>query len=105
MAPNIEGLSVAEMESNAAKAAGLLKAISNECRLLILCNLVEGEKSVGQLNDRILLSQSALSQHLARLRRSGLVAVRKEAQTVYYHIASTEAEQVVRLMYDLYCRP
>jgi DNA-binding transcriptional ArsR family regulator len=92
-----------DMEQNVHSASLLLKALSNECRLLILCNLLDGEKSVSQLNQRVDLSQSALSQHLARLRRDNLVKVRKEAQTVYYHIASTEAEQVIGLMHKLYC--
>lgn len=94
-----------ELERNAATAAGLLKALSNESRLLILCNLVSGEKCVGELNDRIPLSQSALSQHLARLRKDNLVKIRKEAQTIYYRIASTEAEQVLNVLYEAYCRP
>lgn len=97
------GVSLTDMEEKASQAARLLKALSNECRLLILCNLVGGEKSVTQLNDKVDLSQSALSQHLARLRKEGLVAIRKEAQTVYYRINSHEVEQVIRLMYELYC--
>lgn len=95
--------SLAIMEEQAGQAAKLLKALSNERRLLILCNLVGGELSVTQLNERILLSQSALSQHLARLRQDGLVAVRKEAQTVYYRIASDQAREVLGLLYSLYC--
>ncbi|WP_108165615.1 helix-turn-helix transcriptional regulator [Saccharospirillum sp. MSK14-1] len=98
-----ESKSLAIMEEQAGQAAKLLKALSNERRLLILCNLVGGELSVTQLNERILLSQSALSQHLARLRQDGLVAIRKEAQTVYYRIASDEAQQVLGLLYSLYC--
>ena len=94
---------VDDMEQNVHDASVLLKALSNECRLLILCNLLDGEKSVSELNQRIDLSQSALSQHLARLRRGNLVKVRKQAQTVYYRIASDEAEQVIGLMHKLYC--
>ncbi|GGX64340.1 ArsR/SmtB family transcription factor [Saccharospirillum salsuginis] len=104
MKSNQTGISLSSMEEKAGQASRLLKALSNECRLLILCNLVGGEKSVTQLNDKVDLSQSALSQHLARLRNEGLVAIRKEAQTVYYRIDSPEVEQVIRLMYDLYCR-
>lgn len=103
MTLSAESPSLTEMEDKAAQAACLLKALSNECRLLILCNLVESEKSVSELNQRINLSQSALSQHLARLRRDRLVAIRKEAQTVFYRIASEEAKQVIHLMYQLYC--
>lgn len=94
---------VDDMEQNVHSASLLLKALSNECRLLILCNLLDGEKSVSELNLRIDLSQSALSQHLARLRRDQLVKVRKQAQAVYYRVASDEAEQVIGLMHRLYC--
>lgn len=94
---------VDDMEQNVHSASLLLKALSNECRLLILCNILDGEKSVSELNQRIDLSQSALSQHLARLRRDNLVKVRKQAQTVYYRIASDEAKQVIGLMHRLYC--
>lgn len=94
---------VDDMEQSVHEASLLLKALSNECRLLILCNLLDGEKSVSELNQRVALSQSALSQHLARLRRDHLVKVRKQAQTVYYRIASDEAEQVIGLMHQLYC--
>ena len=97
-------LPIAELENNATDAAALLKALSNESRLLILCNLVSGEKSVGELNERIPLSQSALSQHLARLRKDALVNIRKEAQTVYYRISSPEAEQVIEVLYNAYCK-
>jgi DNA-binding transcriptional ArsR family regulator len=97
-------LPIERLERKAGDAAGLLKALSNKSRLLILCNLISGEKNVGELNERIPLSQSALSQHLARLRRDQLVSVRKEAQTVYYRIASSEAEQVIEVLYNLYCR-
>ena len=98
-----KNLPIAQLETNASNAAALLKALSNESRLLILCNLVSGEKCVGELNDRIPLSQSALSQHLARLRKDELVSVRKEAQTVYYRISSPEAEQIIEVLYNVYC--
>lgn len=97
-------LPIEQLEANAAVAASLLKALSNESRLLILCNLVAGEKCVGDLNERIPLSQSALSQHLARLRKDRLVSVRKEAQTVYYRIASAEAEKIIQVLYEAYCK-
>jgi DNA-binding transcriptional ArsR family regulator len=93
-----------QLESKASDASALLKALSNKSRLLILCNLVSGEKNVGELNERIPLSQSALSQHLARLRGDKLVSVRKEAQTVYYRISSPEAEQIIEVLYNVYCR-
>lgn len=88
----------------AREAASLLKAMANECRLLVLCHLsVSGELSVGELVDRIGLSQSALSQHLAKLREEGLVGTRKEAQTVYYRLCDPKAEQLLLLLHDLFC--
>ena len=91
-------------EAQARNAAALLKAMSNECRLLVLCYLAEdGELSVGQLVARVGLSQSALSQHLAKLREEGLVATRKEAQTVYYRVCDPRAGQVLALLHDLFC--
>lgn len=96
-------MNLQEMRKNSAKAAQLLKAISNERRLLILCYLLEGEMSVGDMNDRLELSQSALSQHLALLRRHQLVKTRKEAQTVFYRIESGEVKAVLRVLHDLYC--
>lgn len=85
-------------------AASLLKAMSNECRLLVLCYLAEeGELSVGQLVKRVGLSQSALSQHLAKLREEGLVTTRKEAQTVFYRVCDPRAGQVLALLHDLFC--
>ena len=88
----------------AEEAVGLLKAMANECRLLVLCHLVEGgELSVGQLQDRVGLSQSALSQHLAKLRAERLVATRKEAQTVFYRVCDPKAEQLLQLLHDLFC--
>lgn len=85
-------------------ATGLLKVMANEYRLLLLCHLAEsGELSVGQLQDRVDLSQSALSQHLAKLREEGLVATRKEAQTVFYRVCDPKAEQLLALLHDLFC--
>ena len=91
-------------EAQARDAASLLKAMSNECRLLALCYLAEeGELSVGQLGARLGLSQSALSQHLAKLREEGLVATRKEAQTVFYRVGDPKAGQLLALLHDLFC--
>tara|TARA_Y100001951_G_C11263771_1_gene254184 strand:+ start:866 stop:1234 length:369 start_codon:yes stop_codon:yes gene_type:complete len=92
-----------DMLENSAQAVKLLKAVSNERRLIILCHLLEGEMSVGDINDKLDLSQSALSQHLALLRRHKLVKTRKVAQTVYYRLSSDEAEQLIALMHKLYC--
>lgn len=92
-----------EMAENAGVAAALLKTLGHECRLLILCHLLEGEKTVTQLNEKVPLSQSALSQHLARLRHEELVAVRKDAQMVYYSLNSKKVERVIATLYELYC--
>ena len=86
------------------EAASVLKAMANESRLLVLCHLsISGELSVGQLVERIGLSQSALSQHLAKLREERLVATRKDAQTVYYRLCDGKVEQLLALLHDLYC--
>ena len=84
---------------------GLLRALANENRLMILCKLIEGERSVGELVAAVGLSQSALSQHLAKLRADRLVATRREAQTIYYRLASAEATRVMQLLADIYCAP
>lgn len=93
------------MRRSAREASDLLKALSNEHRLLILCNLGDGEKSVGELQDRIGLGQSALSQHLARLRRDGLVKTRRQSQTIYYSLHGEVASRVIEVLYELYCTP
>lgn len=91
------------MKEHAAEAAGLMKALGNESRLMILCLLTEGERSVSDLNDIIPLSQSALSQQLARLRQQGLVKTRRESQTIYYALAKGPADRVIHLLHDIYC--
>lgn len=92
-----------ELKANARLASTLLKAMSNERRLLILCSLSEGELSVGQMERMVDLSQSALSQHLARLRHDGLVETRRDAQTIYYSLKGDEARSVIKTLHDLYC--
>lgn len=91
------------IQENARRASTLLKAMSNQHRLMILCQLVPGEKCVGDLEQIVGLSQSALSQHLARLRRDSLVSTRREAQTIYYSLAGEEASAVIETLYGLYC--
>ncbi|MDA8229838.1 MAG: metalloregulator ArsR/SmtB family transcription factor [Magnetospirillum sp.] len=91
------------LHDSARRASTLLKAMSNEHRLMILCQLLHGEKSVGELERVIGLSQSALSQHLARLRRDSLVQTRRQAQTIYYSLVGNEAYAVIRTLYALYC--
>lgn len=98
------GIPASGFTRQAGQASSLLKVMANECRLLVLCYLAEaGELSVGQLTDRVGLSQSALSQHLARLREEGLVATRKEAQTVFYRVCDPKAEQVLGLLHQIFC--
>jgi len=91
------------LRDRAGEAAALLKALSNESRLLILCTLVGKEMSVSELNEQIPLSQSALSQQLAVLRREGLVETRREAQTIYYSLAPTNALRIISVLRELYC--
>lgn len=91
------------IQANALRASTLLKAMSNQHRLMILCQLVPGEKCVSDLEEIIGLSQSALSQHLARLRRDNLVQTRREAQTIFYSLAGEEASAVIETLYGLYC--
>lgn len=83
----------------------LLKALANEKRLIILCMLAEGERSVGELNARLDLSQSALSQHLGLLREDGLVTTRREAQTIYYALASGPSQRIIDTLHGIYCAP
>jgi len=96
-------MDVEKLRSNARLASRLLKAMSNERRLLVLCHLAQGECSVGQLESVVGLSQSALSQHLARLRQDGLVATRRSAQTIYYSLAGYEARRIMQTLHDIYC--
>ncbi len=92
-----------DMEMYASDAAGLMKALGNESRLMILCVLAEGERSVSDLNTIVPLSQSALSQQLARLRQQGLVKTRRESQTIFYSLADGPADRVITLLHDIYC--
>lgn len=98
-----EPMDLASLEASARRASTLLKAMGNTHRLMILCQLVDGEKCVSELERVVGLSQSALSQHLARLRRDDLVATRRSAQTIYYSLAGAEARAVISTLHDLYC--
>jgi DNA-binding transcriptional ArsR family regulator len=93
-----------QLQDKVGHAAQLLKALSNPHRLLILCQLLEGEKAVGELVALIGLSQSALSQHLARLRRDRLVRTRRVAQTIFYAIEGAHAHAILATLHELYCR-
>lgn len=92
-----------EMDKIAIEASELLTAMGNPKRLLILCNLLDGEISVNELAKRVTLNQAALSQHLAKLRALKLVATRREAQHIYYSIASDEIHQILEVLNRIYC--
>tara|TARA_R110000868_G_scaffold84822_6_gene239003 strand:+ start:76794 stop:77099 length:306 start_codon:yes stop_codon:yes gene_type:complete len=92
------------LQKNASKAAILLKSLASTPRLMILCKLAEGEHCVGDLWDQSSLSQSAFSQHLAKLRKDGLVKTRKQAQTVYYTLANDNAIKIIQVLHSIYCR-
>jgi len=92
-----------EMKAHASDAARLMKALGNEQRLLILCNLLEGPMSVGELNARVALSQSALSQHLALLREGGLVETRRDARSIHYSLPAGPVMRVMAVLQDIYC--
>ncbi|WP_428771236.1 ArsR/SmtB family transcription factor [Vibrio sp.] len=96
-------MNLQEMETKSEQAVVLLKAMANERRLQILCMLHNQELSVGELCCKLELSQSALSQHLAWLRRDGLVDTRKQAQTVYYTLSSQQVKAMIELLHRLYC--
>ena len=92
-----------KMRPYAAKAAALLKAIANDQRLMILCNLVEGPLSVGELNNRVSLSQSALSQHLGVLREARIVSTARSSQSIIYSLPPGIATQIIGLLHDEFC--
>jgi ArsR family transcriptional regulator, virulence genes transcriptional regulator len=91
--------------AQAGEAARLLKALGHQARLMVLCQLAEGERSAGALQRGSGLSQSALSQHLAKLREEGLVATRREAQTIFYSLADPKAARVIETLAAIYCPP
>ena len=96
---------LALFEDSAGRAARLLRLLGNERRLMILCQLADAELSVGQLQPRVGLSQSALSQHLALLRDEGIVATRRDGQTIHYRIVDPAALQIIATLADLFCPP
>jgi ArsR family transcriptional regulator len=99
-------LSTQGLEKAAAEVAGVLRAVANERRLMILCKLVEwGEGNVNALAEAVGLSQSALSQHLAKMRDEGLVTYRRDSQTLWYRIADTRIEDLLATLHKLYCKP
>lgn len=94
---------ISAMEQKAAIAAEMLTALANPSRLLILCQLAEGERSVGELVEAVALAQSAVSQHLAKMRTLRLVTTRREGKNIYYSIGSAEVMEILQTLYKLYC--
>lgn len=94
---------LADLAAHASEAESLLKGLSNSNRLMILCALSEGELSVTELNERVPLSQSALSQHLATLRRSGMVATRRQSQTIYYRLDDPKVSVIIEALHGMFC--
>lgn len=93
------------MENSAREACNMLRSLSNETRLMILCMLADGEKSVGDIEEFLDMRQPTVSQHLARLRGDGMVDTRRDGKTIYYSLASGEAKAVIKLLYKTYCAP
>ncbi len=98
-------MNIDAVKSNAGEAADFLKSMANDRRLVVLCELLQGERTVGELEAVADLSQSALSQHLAKLREAGLVKTRRQAQTVHYSLADSGVRRLIGVLHDLYCRP
>ncbi|MBJ3761489.1 winged helix-turn-helix transcriptional regulator [Maribius pontilimi] len=97
--------SLPDLEARASEVATQLGLLSNPHRLMVLCHLLEGERSVGALQSQVDLSQSALSQHLARLRDAGVVATRRDRQTIFYRIADPRVQKMIEALYLIYCVP
>jgi ArsR family transcriptional regulator, virulence genes transcriptional regulator len=96
---------MAAVQEHATEAAAFLKALANDQRLLVLCSLLEGPLSVGEINERVPLSQSALSQHLGVLREAGLVSTNRQSQTIYYTLTEGPTLQVMEVLYGAFCAP
>ncbi len=94
-----------DFKARTADAAGLMRVLANERRLMILCHLEDTELSVGDIQKHLGLSQSALSQHLAILREHKIVSTRREAQTIYYHISNPDVIKIITTLADIYCDP
>jgi len=96
-------VNLARLQKRAGHAATLLKVMANPNRLIILCQLAEGERAVGELERAVGLSQSALSQHLSVLRQQGVVTTRRSAQSIFYSLASQEVETIMVALHDVFC--
>ena len=103
--PDLPEAAFSPLEAKAEEVAATLTAMANPKRLIVLCSLLEGEKSVGALADIVQLSPAALSQHLGKMRALRLVTTRREGQTIYYGLASTEVRAVLETLYRVYCAP
>ena len=99
------GVDARDMVSKAEQASSFLKALSHEGRLMILCHLSTGEKTVTELENLLSSRQAAVSQQLARLRLEGLVAHRREGKAIYYSLADDRARRMIELVYDMFCKP
>lgn len=97
------GLSPAEMVGRAEEVATLLKTLSHQARLMIVCTLVESEFSVGELEEKLDIHQPHLSQHLTVLRSSGIVETRREGKQIFYRLTAEKAAQLVSALYDIFC--
>ncbi len=98
-------MNIQDLKESSAEAEELLKALANSHRLMILCELKDGERSVSALEDVVPLTQSALSQHLAKLREGGFVTTRREAQTIYYSLADQRVARLIEVLHELFCAP
>jgi len=98
-------MNVGDLQTSAREAADLMKALSSENRLLLLCQLADGDKTVGELADSLGLRQAAVSQQLALLRKDGLVAARRDGRQMHYSLTGREARAVIMLLHSLYCAP
>lgn len=96
-------MNIKDLQNSASQAAHLLGSLANEKRLLLLCQLVDGEKSVGALAESLRLSQSNVSQQLAVLRKDGVVQTRRDGQTIYYALKGDEARRVLEVLHGIYC--
>ena len=94
-----------QMSEAADKASALMRTLGHKGRLMVLCQLASSEKSVGELSDSLGIPQSPLSQHLARMRKEGLVKTRREAQTIFYSLQADDAGKIIECLYGLYCAP
>jgi len=92
------------MRKNAGSAAAMMATLSHEARLRVLCDLVGGERTAGELVERSGLSQSALSQHLSKLRDGGLVATRREGVLIFYRISNPDAARILGVLHEIYCK-